>query len=131
MKRRKRIYAASSLEETPLNIASLSVRAQNVLTHNRIETVGQVLEMGEEGIMSLQNAGAKTVSEIMACAIAQADVHTTSEAFEMTIVDEVEPTQNRSADWITVLTRVSRCLSAPYKCFADSSHLATRCGRYY
>lgn len=86
----KAYMAASSLEEAPLNITFLSVRAQNVLTHNRIVTVGQVLEMGEEGLASLQNAGAKTVSEIMTCATAQADAHTSSEASEMTIVDEME-----------------------------------------
>lgn len=108
----KTYMAASSLEETPLNIASLSVRAQNVLTHNRIETVGQVLEMGEEGIISLQSAGAKTVSEIMACAIAQADVHTTSEAFEMTIVDETEPDSKpeRRLDNCTDESQSAACL---------------------
>lgn len=69
------LLAAPSLKEAPLDFDSLSVRAQHCLKIGGLTTVGEVLELGEEGLLNLRNAGLKTVDEILIQANAQAEAY--------------------------------------------------------
>lgn len=66
---------APDLLNLPFDTSTLSVRAQHSLKHGRIETVGEVLTMGEGGLLRLRNTGLVTVQEILHHANYQARVY--------------------------------------------------------
>lgn len=66
---------APDLLNLPFDTSNLSVRAQHSLKHGRIETVGEVLAMGEAGLLRLRNTGLVTVREILHQANCQAEIY--------------------------------------------------------
>lgn len=66
---------APGLLNLPFDTTNLSVRAQHSLKHGRIETVGEALAMGEEGLLRLHSTGMVTVKEILHHANCQAEIY--------------------------------------------------------
>lgn len=70
----KWIMTSTSLDELPIDMSQLSVRAKNVLMSNKLDSVGRVLKADIIGLMRLHNIGRNTISEILEVAKKQADL---------------------------------------------------------
>lgn len=83
-----------SLRSVPLDTSSLSVRARHSLMQGAVSTVGEVLELGEEGLLRLRNTGEKTAAEILLQAKEQADAYTCSHDEDDTVSCELVAAKN-------------------------------------
>lgn len=55
---------ATQAQSTPIEVLQLPIRARNALKRNKIYTVEQLVDIGEEAILDIKQVGSATVSEV-------------------------------------------------------------------